>query len=234
MKNQICAGLLAAILACAANVLPAQNSTQATAPLGAAGAEEEIEWTWEVRPAHADPKLPNVLLVGDSITRNYFPVVEKQLTGVANVYLFTTSACAGDPRLPDQLKEFVRMERVSFRVVHFNNGMHGWSYSENDYAAGLKGTLSALRALSPEATLIWADTTPVKEETQPGPTNARIAARNAEALSVIQNTGLSVDNQHDLMEKHPDLYEDNVHFNAVGADLEGKQASASIRKTLAK
>jgi hypothetical protein len=34
---------------------------------------EEIEWTWEVRPVHADAKLPNVLLLGDSITRYYFP-----------------------------------------------------------------------------------------------------------------------------------------------------------------
>jgi hypothetical protein len=27
---------------------------------------EEIEWTWEVRPAHPDPNLPNVLLLGDN------------------------------------------------------------------------------------------------------------------------------------------------------------------------
>jgi hypothetical protein len=60
---------------------------------------EEIEWTWEVRPAHVDSKLPNVLLVGDSITRNYYPEVERQLSHVANVYLMTTSASVGDPRL---------------------------------------------------------------------------------------------------------------------------------------
>jgi hypothetical protein len=28
---------------------------------------EEIEWTWEVRPAGSDPGLPNVVLLGDSI-----------------------------------------------------------------------------------------------------------------------------------------------------------------------
>ena len=33
---------------------------------------EETEWTREVGPQLADPKLPNVLLLGDSITRNYF------------------------------------------------------------------------------------------------------------------------------------------------------------------
>jgi tetratricopeptide (TPR) repeat protein len=34
---------------------------------------EDIEWTWEVRPPHPNPQLPNVLLLGDSISRNYFP-----------------------------------------------------------------------------------------------------------------------------------------------------------------
>src|SRR4029077_16283596 len=41
---------------------------------------EEIEWTWEVRPEVTNPKLPNVLLIGDSITRNCFPQVNTALT----------------------------------------------------------------------------------------------------------------------------------------------------------
>src|SRR5580700_10269804 len=52
---------------------------------------EEIEWTWEVRPPHPDPKLPNVLLLGDSISRNYFPEVTKELAGTANVNLMASS-----------------------------------------------------------------------------------------------------------------------------------------------
>src|SRR5258708_9621298 len=47
---------------------------------------EEIEWTWEVLPQLADPKLPNVLLLCDSITRTYFPEVTKDLSGNANVF----------------------------------------------------------------------------------------------------------------------------------------------------
>ena len=86
---------------------------------------EEIEWTWEVRPPHPDPKLPNVLLLGDSLSRNYFPEVTKDLAGTANVYLMASSTSVGDPRLPRQIREFAAMENVPFRVVHFNNGMHG-------------------------------------------------------------------------------------------------------------
>ena len=29
------------------------------------------------------------------------------------------------------------MEKVRFRIVHFNNGMHGWGYSEELYKAEL-------------------------------------------------------------------------------------------------
>jgi hypothetical protein len=47
---------------------------------------EEVEWTWEARPAHVDPKLPKVLLVGASITRNYYPDVARKLTCSTNIY----------------------------------------------------------------------------------------------------------------------------------------------------
>src|SRR5258708_18035802 len=60
---------------------------------------EEIEWTWEVRPQAVDAKLPNVLLLDDSITRNYFPQATKDLVGIANVYLFASSTSVGAPRL---------------------------------------------------------------------------------------------------------------------------------------
>src|SRR6267378_4755106 len=97
---------------------------------------EEIEWTWEVRPQGADPKLPNVLLLGDSITRNYFPRVTEDLRGIANVYLMASSTSVADPRLSRQIAEFAATQRVSFAVVHFNNGMHGWGYTEAQFQSG--------------------------------------------------------------------------------------------------
>jgi hypothetical protein len=193
---------------------------------------EEIEWTWEVRPAHADPKLPNVLLAGDSITRNYFPEVKRRLDKVANVYLFATSASVGDPRLTQQLAQFSSMEAVPFKVVHFNNGMHGWDYSEEEYRTAFPSFLRALRAISPKATFIWTTITPVKVESVPGPTNARIEARNSIAQSFVTKPGIQVDDQHALMTNHKDLYEDNVHFGAVGAAIQGEQAAKSIRAAL--
>jgi hypothetical protein len=195
---------------------------------------EEIEWTWEVKPAHIDAKLPNVLLVGDSITRNYYPETQRQLSGVANVYLMATSTSVGDPRLARQLADFSVMEGVHFTVVHFNNGMHGWTYSEGDYRAAFPSFLAALRAIAPGASFIWATTTPVKVDAAPGPTSARVEARNRIAQIFIKDAGIAIDDQHELMTRHSDQYEDAVHFNTAGAVIQGQQAAQCIRSSLAK
>jgi hypothetical protein len=193
---------------------------------------EAIEWTWGVRPEHPDPKLPNVLLEGDSISRNYFPEVTKELQGVANVYLLATSASAGDPRLGRQIEDYVALERVHFAVVHFNNGLHGWSYTEEQYRQGFGVYLAAIRAIDPDAKLIWASSTPMKTPIPEGGTNNRVQARNAIALSMIKQAGIPVDDQHLLMTSHQDAYQDNVHFNEAGSALQGQQAAKLIRSLL--
>lgn len=222
--------LLLAFMGC----LPAVHSQAPAATQTSASRPEEIEWTWEVRPSHVDAKLPNVLLVGDSITRNYFPEVQRQLANAANVYLFATSASIGDPRFPLQLEAFASMQSVTFQAVHFNNGMHGWTYSEEEYKGAFPSSLQALHAIAPGASLIWATITPVKAETSPGPTNTRIDARNSIALAFIAKAGISVDDQHELMTHHADQYEDNVHFNPSGAAIQGRQVAQFVRAALMK
>jgi hypothetical protein len=194
---------------------------------------EEIEWTWEVRPAHPDPKLPNVLLLGDSISRNYFPEVTKDLQGVANIYLMASSTCVGDPRLPRQIAEFATLEHVRFRVVHFNNGMHGWDYSETEYKAAFPVFLRTVRSLvDKNGTFIWASTTPVRGGATNGASNARIEERNAIALAFLKPAGVLIDDQHALMMQRGNLHEDDVHFNPVGARIQGDQAASIIRSAL--
>lgn len=196
---------------------------------------EEIEWTWEVRPPHPDPKLPNVLLIGDSLSRNYFPEVTKDLAGVANVYLMASSTSIGDPRLPRQIREFAAMEHVPFRIVHFNNGMHGWDYTEAQFKAAFPEFLHTVRSLvASDNDLIWATITPVRPKAFNGATNERIDARNAIANTFITAAHIPIDDQHALMMQHRNLYQDTVHFNEAGSKLMGDQVAASLRKQLAK
>jgi hypothetical protein len=194
---------------------------------------EEIEWTWEVRPPGPDPKLPNVLLLGDSISRNYFPEVRKDLAGSANVYLMASSTSVGDPRIEQQIKEFAATEKVRFRVVHFNNGMHGWGYTEDQYRASFPAFLRAVRSLTEKGgVLIWASTTPVRSDATSGATNPRVEERNQIALGFVKAAGIPVDDQFSLMQQHQDLHQDPVHFNPAGAAIQGDQAAAMIRAAL--
>jgi hypothetical protein len=193
---------------------------------------EEIEWTWEVRPQVANPKLPNVLLLGDSITRNYFPEVTQGLGGIANVYLIASSTSVGDPRLPRQIAEFATLEGVSFAVVHFNNGLHGWGYTEAKFKSGFPIFLQAIRALPGRGKLIWTTITPVKPEASNGASNSRIDARNAIARAFIEAERIPIDDQHALMIEHPDLYQDAFHFDKAGSAIMGAQAAAIIRRAL--
>jgi hypothetical protein len=191
---------------------------------------EEVEWTWDVRPAHANEKLPNVLLIGDSISRNYFSEVVDELKGIANVYLLANSMCIGDPRLPRELITFSEMEGVQFQVIHFNNGMHGWEYSEAEYKSGFPTYLKTLHTIAPRAVDIWTTTTPVRRASPGGASNERIAARNLVAVQYTKN--MLVDDQHALMTGHADMYQDDVHFNAAGSKIQGAEAAAMIRRAL--
>jgi len=194
---------------------------------------EKIEWTWTDRPEIPSPALPNILLVGDSITRAYYPEVAKQLSGEANVYLFATSASSGDPRLPQQLGDYFRMMGVSFAAIHFNNGMHGWGYTEAQYATGLPGMIAALRTGAPKGRLIWANTTPVLHDSTTGEsTNARIDERNRLAATLMAREGIPIDDQHALMLPHPELHDGDVHFTAPGSALQATTVAAALRPLL--
>jgi hypothetical protein len=221
--------VLRALVVLSLSFLIESSSLRAQRPISI---PEEIEWTWEVRPQHADPKLPNVLLLGDSITRNYFPRVTEDLRGIANVYLMTSSTSVGDPRLSHQIAEFATAQRVSFAVVHFNNGMHGWVYTEAQFQSGFPIFLRAIRSLPGRGKLIWATITPVKPEASGGATNPRIDARNAIAHVFIEAEKILVDDQHGLMSRHLDLYEDAIHFNETGSAIMGGQAATIIKRAL--
>ncbi|MBS1799319.1 MAG: SGNH/GDSL hydrolase family protein [Acidobacteria bacterium] len=193
---------------------------------------EKIEWTYTDRPQAPNPSLPNVLLVGDSITRAYYMAVASDLADKANCYYFATSASVGDERLTLQLAEYFKMIDVRFDVVHFNNGMHGWGYTEDEYKRYFPELLSAVHAGAPSARLIWATITPVRKDKQDGATNARIDLRNEIAGEFVATQNIAIDDLHALMLPHQNLHADDVHFNAEGSAIQGRQVAALALKLL--
>jgi hypothetical protein len=193
---------------------------------------EKIEWTYTDRPETPNSTLPNVLLIGDSITRAYYTAAAAELAGKANCYYFATSASVGDERLGPQLAEYFKMIAVRFDAVHFNNGMHGWGYAEDEYKRYFPELLAAIRAGAPHARLVWATITPVRKDKPGGATNSRIDERNAIANELVAKQSIPVDDQHALMLAHQDLHSDDVHFTPEGSALEGKQVAMSVAKLL--
>lgn len=191
---------------------------------------ENIEWTDSWAPNSNQHDLPRVLLVGDSITRAYYPAVEKLLQGKAYCARFATSKAVGDPALAAQLAVFLTEAR--FDVVHFNIGMHGWEYSEAEYRQYLPEVLATLRKGAPGAKLIWASTTPVRKDKPAGATNDRIAARNAIARDIFTAQGIPIDDLHATMDGHPNLHSDDVHFNPEGSGMLAAQVAVVVTKAL--
>src|SRR5277367_3651479 len=119
-------------------------------------ARESIEWC-DIWISHAnETNLPRVLLIGDSITRAYYPDVEKNLAGKAYVGRLSSSAFISDPALLKQIE--MVLNEYKFDVIHFNNGMHGWQHGEKEYEQAFTQFLQAIQKCAPKAKLIWANT----------------------------------------------------------------------------
>jgi lysophospholipase L1-like esterase len=197
---------------------------------------ESIEWC-DIWISHAnETNLPRVLLIGDSITRDYYPGVEKRLDGKAYVARLATSRFASDPVLLQEIA--LVLDNTKFDIIHFNNGMHGWQHGEKEYEQALPKLLETVQKCSPNAKLIWANTTPLKvspllpADNQIQATDERISARNAIALKIMQAKGIPVENLNAPMLGHPEFHRDNVHFNDQGIAMQAAQVAASIEKLL--
>src|SRR5271156_5515213 len=122
--------LAATSVACAADYSPS--------------ARESIEWC-DIWISHAnETNLPRVLLIGDSITRAYYPEVEKHLAGKAYVARLATSRFISDPVLLQEIA--LVLDNTKFDIIHFNNGMHGWQHSEKEYGDAFPKFLATIKA----------------------------------------------------------------------------------------
>jgi lysophospholipase L1-like esterase len=223
-------------------ILPITLITSFTSLVGAPSAgfppaaRESTEWC-DIWISHAnETNFPRVLLIGDSITRDYFPEVETRLAGKAYVARLATSRFISDPVLLQEIA--LLLDNTKFDIIHFNNGMHGWQHSEKEYGAAFPRFLATIKAHARGAKLIWANTTTLKVSPSLPPadqtraSDERIAQRNAIALEYIKRKSIDVDDLNTLVEGHPELHTDNIHFNEKGIALQATRVAAHIEKLL--
>ena len=212
------------------------NSVAAAKPDAAPPAREAIEWC-DIWISHAnETSLPRVLLIGDSIVRDYYPEVEKRLAGKAFVGRLATSRFVADAVLLKEIETV--LGGTKFDVIVFNNGMHGWQHSEAEYRKAFPKLIKAIRAHAPKAKLLWATTTPLRNgkdvtyDTKAEYSDERIAARNAVAAEIVAAQKIPTVDLNAAVRGHPEFHSDNVHFNGQGSQMLAAQVCAAVAKLL--
>jgi unsaturated rhamnogalacturonyl hydrolase len=206
--------------------LGAQESENSNKPK-----RENIEWADIWLPNTNDTGLPRVLLIGNSITRQYYPEVQRQLNGKAYVGRLSTSKSLGDPGLLKEVALVLSYEH--FDVVHFNNGMHGWDYSEEEYAKAFPDLYNTICKGAPDAKLIWATTTPVKtgeNMTEISPKTKRVEERNRIAYEYLKDKNVQIDDLFSLAINNTAFYggNDGVHLRPIGVKALATQVADQI------
>lgn len=184
---------------------------------------------WDFVPD--DPKLPRVLLIGDSVSRGYTQPTRKALAGKANVH----RAPANCGPTASGLKNLdVWLGAGKWDVIHFNFGIHDRATPAADYVKRLEEIVARLEKTG--AKLIWASTTPIPDNPAQKQTAASIVEKNALAAEVMKRHGIPTDDLFAAMtprlkEFQPPL---DVHFTAAGYDFLGAKVGESIVAQLAR
>ncbi len=196
-----------------------------------------------------DAHLPNVLILGDSISIGYTPVVRRHLAGIANV--LRPDANCGDTR-NGLLHLDAWLGQTPWRVIHFNWGLHDLCYrhplatvyGNRDKVRGTqsvplpqyRANLAALvaRLIETGATLIWASSTMVPEN-EPGRVAGEEVSYNDAASSIMREHDIAVNDLYALSRSFAsDFFVEpgDAHFTKHGYEQLGQQTARTITQAL--
>jgi len=190
------------------------------------------------------PGLPNVLLIGDSISIGYTVMVREGLRGEANVFRPPTN-CGPTTRGVEALEEWLGDR--TWDVIHFNFGLHDLKYVGPDgegladpaeatsrqqvpidqYAENLRQIANRLKATG--ARVIWRETTPVPEGAA-GRIVGDAVRYNAAAAKVMQEIGgIEIDPMYTVALEKAEQLRANVHYSSAGSQTLADQVISVIR-----
>ena len=191
-------------------------------------------------PVVDDPKLPRVLLIGDSISIGYTVPTQKLLAGKANVHRIPEN---GGPT-SNGLKKIDRwLGTGKWDVIHFNWGLHDLKMDAEgkhqvpitEYEKNLRALVKRLKATN--ARLIWASTTPVPEgKVSPPRKDSDVVAYNVVAKKIMEENGIAIDDLYTFARSMLDKIQmpANVHFTPKGSEKLAERVAASIQEALNK
>lgn len=192
-------------------------------------------------------ELPLVILLGDSIRMGYQNVTTRELAGTAQVWA-PKENCAHSAHTLAHLDKW--LEGKTPTLIHINCGLHDmWRnddgsirHAEEAYVENLAAIFARLKELAPQATLVFALTTPVDQDLQKTSRYGRVVRRNADiprynaaARELAQANGVLVNDLYAAV-NHIGLKQlisaDGVHLNQQGCDVLGKAVADCVRQAL--
>ena len=177
-----------------------------------------------------DPKLPRVLLIGDSVSRGYTLPARVALERKANVHRAPENC---GPTSNGIKKMDVWLGEGKWDVIHFNFGIHDRKTSAKDYEDRLELIVKQLTATG--AKLIWASTTPIPPDTKDGPeATTAIIEKNRIAADIMKKNMVHVNDLFDFITPQLSKVQNpmDVHFKGEGYDMLGKQVALKIEEIL--
>ncbi len=188
--------------------------------------------------------LPQVLIIGDSISIGYTQRVADLLGGAASVIRNDGNARDSGNVLAN-LDAWLDGEGAA--VIHFNCGLHDIKTDRHSrsrlasieqYRANLSGIVERLKATGAE--LLWATSTPVIDRRHNAAKefdrhNADVEAYNAAADEIIRAAGIHTDDLYGATVAHgPEmmLSDDGVHMTEGGYSVLAEAVAESILKVL--
>jgi len=185
-----------------------------------------------------DPRLPRVLVIGDSISIGYTLPTRTLLSGKANVHRIPEN---GGPTTNGLAKLANWLGDGRWDVIHFNWGLHDLRLMEDGkhqvpleaYEKNLRELVKRLKATG--ARLIWASTTPVPPEKQSPPRRTEdVPLYNASAKRIMDENQIPINDLYAFA--LPRLAEiqrpANVHFTAEGSAALASLVAAAIERAL--
>jgi lysophospholipase L1-like esterase len=185
-----------------------------------------------------DPKLPRVLLIGDSISIGYTVPVQNLLRGKANVHRISEN---GGPTTNGLAKLDKWLGHTQWDVIHFNFGIHDLKVMPSglrqvppkEYEENLRNIILRLKATN--ARLIWATTTPIPGViARKGPRTENVPIYNEIAKKIMDENHIAIDDLYSfaLPQLEKIQLPHNVHYTDAGYQALGEVVAASIESAL--
>jgi len=188
-----------------------------------------------------NPDLPRVLIIGDSISIGYTPLVRGLLKDEANVHRPATN-CRWSAYGANEILNW--LGEGKWDVIHFNFGLwdwYGWKQEKKatpqSYAKNLQKIVDQLKTTG--ASLVFGMTTPPSVTEERGSklmvSLDRANRFNQEARDVMNKNGVRINDLYSVIGNKREVYQkgpNDVHYNQEGRQVLANAVATEIRRSI--